>query len=348
MVVFMIMLFSCVFETHVINTVHEDGSVTRTVIMKNDEKKFEQDEFRVPIDSTWQTEITVDVDENQDTTWILTAEKYFTSVEEINEEYKSDSGSNRKLQRNAHFSKSFKWFTTVFRFSETVEKVLTVSCPVSGFLTDEEMKFFYLPGNVQEDLKNGPDSTMYKEMADTIDVKSEQWMWTSMTRQWVEIFYDLFGSDPELRIDKEEMMSKVSLFVQQVSDEESDSLAQFFTPVLGEEFYYTFETEIDSSVSILEDTIDTFLSVNNYEMEIRMPGRIIASNGYADTNPDPEAPEDSVGILWTVTGEYFLTEPYEMWVESQIPNYWAWIVTAVFILFVITGLVIRSIKRSTP
>lgn len=341
MFIFMIMLFSCDYETHVINTVHEDGSVTRKVIVKNSEKKFEPDEFRVPIDSTWQTELSFDVNENNDTTWILTAEKYFASVEEINAAYIADSGSNRNLQRSAHFSKSFKWFTTVFRFSETVEKVLTVSCPVSDFLTDEELKFFYLPDNVRENLKNGPDSAMYKELADTVDTKSEQWMWTSFARQWIEIFYDLFGDSPELRIDKEEMSSKVPLFVQQASDNEGDSLPLFFIPIVGEEFYYTFETEIDSSVSALEDTINIFLSVNSYDIEIRMPGRIIASNGYADTNPDSL---DSGGILWTVDGDYFLTERYEMWIESQVPNYWAWIVTAVFILFVITGLVVRSRK----
>lgn len=340
-IISMIMFFSCDYETHVINSVHEDGSVTRKVIVKNSKENFEQDKFRVPIDSTWQTEISIDVNENNDTTWILTAEKYFASVEEINAEYKADSGSNREMQRSAAFSKKFKWFTTVFRFSETVEKVLTVSCPMSDFLTDEELKFIYLPDKVREDLKKGADSIRIKEMADTIEVKSEQWMWTSFARQWIEIFYDFFGDDPELTIDKEEMMSKVPLFVQQASDDEGDSLAQFFIPILGEEFYYTFVTELDSSVSVLEDTVDIFLSVNSYDMEIRMPGRIIASNGYADTNPDSL---DSGGILWTVKGDYFLTEQYEMWVESQVPNYWTWIITGIFILFVITGIVVRSKK----
>jgi len=339
--IFMIMFFACDYETHVINTVHEDGSVTRKVIVKNSEKNFEPDEFRVPIDSTWQTELTYDINENNDTTWILTAEKYFASVEEINAAYKTDSGSNRELQRSAAFSKKFKWFTTIFRFSETVEKVLTVSCPMSDFFTDEELKFIYFPNKVRADLQNGPDSTMFKEMADTIDSKSERWILTSMVREWIEIFYDLLGDDPELRIDKEEMRSKESQFVQQLINDVAEDTAQFFIPVLGEEFYYTFETEIDSSISVFDEITDAFWSARNYDMEIRMPGRVIASNGYADTNQDSL---DSGGILWTVDGDYFLTERYEMWVESQVPNYWTWIVTAIFVLFVITGLVIRSKK----
>jgi len=373
----MIILFSCDYETHVINTVHEDGSVTRKVIVRNDTKSnFEPKYFRVPIDSTWNTEITEEVNDNNDTTWILTAEKHFASVEGINEEYTNDTGSNRDLKRSADFSKSFKWFTTVFRYSETIGKVLTIDCPVSDFLTDEELSFFYLPDNVKADFKNGSDSLRYKALSDTVDTKSETWMWTGLVRQWIEIFYDLFGDHPELTIDKEEMSSKESAFVHQIialdqsekeEDEETlqtieeedeevlaiekieqeesiegeDDIELLVTSVLGKEFYSAFKAEIDSSMSVLETITDPFFSADSYDMEIRMPGRIIASNGHADTELETA---ESVGIFWTVQGDYFLLEQYEMWVESKVSNYWAWIVTAVFVLFVITGFVVRSRK----
>ena len=368
------MLFSCDYETHVINTVHKDGSVTRKVIMKNSEEKFEPGKYRVPVDSTWQTKIDIDVNEKGDTSWILTAEKHFGNVDEINEEYINDKGSNQDLERKAYFSKSFKWFTTVFRYSETIDKFMTVTCPASDFLSDEELKFFYLPGNVKAELKNGSDSLKYEALSDTIDTKSEIWMWTSFVRQWMEIFYDLFGDHPDLSIDKEEMLSKESDFIQQLIDyeksekeedeeilqllEEDEEAMQFLeeekngekaddielvvTSVLGKKFYSTFKTEIDSAMSVLETMIEPFFSSDNYDMEIRMPGRIIASNGYADTDPDSE---NNGGILWTVKGEYFLTQQYEMWAESQVSNYWTWIISALFILFVITGFVIRSKKE---
>jgi len=378
----MVMLFSCDYETQVINMVHKDGSVTRKVIMKNSEEKFEPEKYRVPVDSTWQTQIDIDINENGDTSWILTAEKYFASVEDINDEYMSDQGSNQYLERKAHFSKSFKWFTTVFRYSETIDKFMTIACPVSDYLSDEEIKFFYLPGNVRTELQNGNDSLKYEVLSDTIDMKSEVWMWTSFVRQWIEIFYDLFGDYPDLTIDKEEMLLKESAFVKQLidydknekeKDEEAISLINeednddksmqlleeyieeeakeedadenielLITSMLGKKFFSTFRTEIDSAMSVLETMIEPFISVDNYDIEIRMPGNIIASNGYVNTDPDSE---NSSGILWTVKGEYFLTQQYEMWVESQISNYWTWIISALFILFVITGFVIRSKKE---
>jgi len=375
----MVLLFSCDYDTHVINTVHEDGSVTRKVIVKNDnEREFEPKNFRVPIDSTWTIEYTDELDENNDTIWILTAEKHFASVAGINVEYINDTGSNRDLKRRADFSKSFKWFTTVFRYSEIVEKVLTITCPASDFLSEEELAFYYLPDKVKGDLKSGSDSLRYRALADTVETKSETWMWTGMVRQYIEIFYDLFGDLPDLDIKKEEMSEKESAFVHQIiamdqsekeeeeetlqtveegeeeevqqaldkieqeeSMEEEDDIELLITSVLGEEFYASFKTEIDSAMSVLETVTDPFFSAQTYDMEIRMPGRSIASNGYADTNPESNG---GGGILWTVQGDYFFLETYEMWVESKVSNYWAWIITAVFVLFVITGFVVRSRK----
>lgn len=369
----MVMLFSCDYETHVINTVHEDGSVTRKVIMKNSEEDFDPGRYRVPVDSTWHTEIDMEIKEDGDTSWILTAEKHFTNVEEINDEYINDQGSNKDLDRRAHFSKSFKWFTTVFRYSETIEKILTVTCPASDFLSDEELKYFYLPDNVWAELKEGSDSLKYKALSDTIDTKSETWMWTGFVRQWTEIFYGLAEGHPDLTISKEEMGLKepeivkvlidfeeseeedeteilnniegddelVEALEEEMEEEDPDDIQIIVETVLGKEFYTLFKTEIDSSMSILETMTDPFFSAESYDMEIRMPGRIIGSNGYADTNPESNG---GVGILWTVDGDYFLLEQYEMWVESKISNVWAWIVTGVFVLFVITGLLVRSRK----
>lgn len=376
----MVFLFSCDYETHVINTVHEDGSVTRKVIIKNDsEREFESKKFRVPIDSTWTIEYTEELNENDDTIWILTAEKHFASVEGINNEYNNDTGSNRSLKRSADFLKSFKWFNTVFRYSETVEKVLTINCPASGFLSKEELAFYYLPDKVKGDLKSGSDSLRYRALADTVETKSEVWMWTGMVRQYIEIFYDLFGDHPDLTIDREEMSEKESAFVHQImameqseQEKEEETLQEIdegkeeeiertlekieqeealnekedmeilITAVLGDSFYASFKPELDSALAVLETVAEPFFAAENYDMEIRMPGRIIATNGYADTNPESNG---AGGILWTVQGDYFFLEEYEMWVESKISNYWAWIVTAVFVLFVITGLVVRARKR---
>jgi hypothetical protein len=64
-----------------------------------------------------------------------------------------------------------------------------------------------------------------------------------------------------------------------------------------------------------------------------MPGKVTGSNGFIDST--------SV-LLWPVKSDYFLTEPYEMWAESKVPNRWAWILSGFFLLFVVTGIIIKQ------
>ena len=348
----MLVLLSCDYDTHVLNIVHRDGSVTRRITIENSQEYFEPKKFRVPIDSTWQTEISYDLRSNRDTIWFLTAEKHFNNVREINEGYKFDQGSNRAMQRSARFSKKFKWFTTEFRYSETVERALTIDCPLSDFLSDDEMKFVNLPGKIQNNLKEGPDSTKYKGMSDGIDTKMAKWFYTSEMRQWTDIFQGLFGNDPGLKISRETMISREPLFVDYLMahDEVFDQLFEesiipdsLFISVLGNEFYQSFKDDITYSFSILREMSRPVWYSDNYDLEIQMPGKIFASNGYTETDPEPGS---GGGILFTVGPEHFLTQNYECWVSSRVNNYYIWAITGLFVLVVLSGL-IRSYIKST-
>lgn len=344
----MVLLFSCDYDTTVLNIVHKDGSVTRKVTMENSSEYFEPKNFRVPVDSTWNIEITSKVSSDNDTTWFLTAEKHFNSVAEINEAYKWDKGTNRTMERRADFSKKFRWFTTLIRYSETVERALSVSCPISDFISDEALKYFYLPGMAQEGLKRGPDSLKYRAMDDQIEGNFERWLFTCETRQWVEIFYDLFGDDPRLAMGRETMNRKEPQFINYLagSDQafEGETLLpdSMFMAVLGPDFFAAFRDEIAHSMTLLHEMNRPVMFSSEYDMEIRMPGRIIASNGYAATHADLE---NEGSFLFSVGPEYYLTQDYELWVQSRVNNYFFWVITGIFVAIVITGLTGRYGKR---
>jgi hypothetical protein len=106
-------------ETVVTNYVHSDGSITRKIEMRNLENKFELSNIQVPFDSTWTIRDSIEVSKKGDTTWIKRAEKLFRNADEINLSYKNDSSANKAIIRQAEFKKSFKWFNTEYRFSET-------------------------------------------------------------------------------------------------------------------------------------------------------------------------------------------------------------------------------------
>lgn len=349
-----LILLSCDYETHVVNIVHEDGSVKRVVTVKNSKEEFDFERFRVPVDSTWTIEIKPEINEENDTSgWIMHAEKEFAKVDEINLDYGKNVGQNDKPQRSASFNKKFRWFNTLYQFSERVERVLDVDCSLDDFLTEEEMKFVYVPQSIKDELTKSEDSIQFKQLFDSIEHKSEEWMWTSLFRKWMDIFYNHFGHKDEMLISREEMMDMEHEVVRLLMDDtenESDTLTKkedisdeerLYVYLFGQEFYDKHKAELDSTITIIEELSGPSFVWNAYDLEMRMPGQITSTNGFVHTTNDPVTVDQ---ILWHVSGDFFLTEPYVMWAESKVSNYWAWVISGLFVVFVVTGLVLRKKK----
>ncbi|MFZ5941830.1 MAG: hypothetical protein ACOYXB_14770 [Bacteroidota bacterium] len=338
-----LLMFSCDYETHVVNTVHTDGSVSRTVTMQNSESKFEPSAFKVPVDSTWNMVISPVTNEKQDTvSWLLTAKKEFAGVDEINREYAADSGSNHFLKRSASFTRYFRWFYTSYRYSEKIGNILLTECPVEDFLTEEQLRFYYYPEEVRHTLLNGSDSLTYRKLESETDSCSERWIWSVFYREWTMLLFDSTGVQAGPGLDREAVKRKENEVIAMIIADTSasdDSEEAVFRYIVGDEAFEKYRPAIDSSVKLLEKRMELLWAARSYGMEIRMPGTIYASNGYAGTPTDSLG---SGGIFWTVEGSYFLNEPFEMWVESRINNYWAWGATAFFVLFVLAGFILRK------
>jgi hypothetical protein len=105
---------------------------------------------------------------------------------------------------------------------------------------------------------------------------------------------------------------------------------------LGESNYMKYRAEADSSTEIIRRHLDTNIEFLKYTVKFIMPGKIIGSNGFLNREGE---------LIWPVKSEFFLSQPYEMWAESKIPNSWAWVVSGLFLIFVLTGVIIRKIKR---
>lgn len=309
--------------------------------MRNDENgQFEPEEFAVPLDSSWKTEIVTEVDGENDTIWVLTAEKQFENVGELNHNYEADTGLNGNLNRHVSFVKKFRWFTTVFRFSESVERIMEVDCPVNDFLTDEEVDFFYLPHSIQKMAEMGSDSLEAKNLLLSIEEKTEAWYLTCMVRRGLSAFSAMHHIHGQAELSREEIMSKESEIMTLLEEDlNQDSV---FISVFGGAFFQEYKYHIDSVLTIIEEELSLSLNVSDYDIQTRMPGKIIATNGYLGS---VEGDERAREVLWTVSEEYFLSENYEMWVESRVNNYFIWIISILFVLFAITGFTLYYRKR---
>jgi hypothetical protein len=326
-------------ETVVIDVVHPDGSVTRKIEMKNLENKFEISKIQVPFDSTWTVRDSIEI-AGKDTTWVKRAEKLFRNVDEINQAYIADSGSNKDVSRNAGFKKTFKWFNTDYRFEETVNRKLEYGYPVTDFLNQEELGWFYSPGIVNDEKKNGPDSLKYRALNDTINKKTDRWASMSLVSEWINTFSQLSEGKTDEDMSFQSLKAREDVFVKILEDnngEKFDSLWNngiLLKEFIGESNALKYKTEADSAIVIVTDKF--FVSFDDYTQKIIMPGKLIGTSGVID----------STGVLsWPVLSDYFLTQDYVMWAESKTPNKWAWIATGVFLFFVLAGIIYKTIKK---
>ncbi len=121
------------------------------------------------------------------------------------------------------------------------------------------------------------------------------------------------------------------------NDKQLDSLWKngiLLRQFIGEANALKYKVEADSALSIVTKVISS--GFNDYSVRIVMPGKLIGTNGFIDS---------SHVLLWPVKSDYFMTEQYEMWAESKLPNRWAWFVSGLFLLFVITGVIRKVIKK---
>ncbi|MCX6330349.1 MAG: hypothetical protein NTZ85_12670 [Bacteroidia bacterium] len=336
----LVMIVSCDEpETVVTDVVHPDGSVTRKIEMRNMENKFKIKDIQIPFDSTWTVRDSLEIDKKGDTTWVKRAEKFFVSTDELNKAYQADSGNNREISRRAEFRKKFKWFNTEYKFAEIIDKELPNNYFVTEFLNQEELNWFYSPTEIKHGKLSGPDSLKYKALNDTVSKKSDRWVVKCLASEWITSFVKLTegkaGNDLTVESLKKREDDLVKLA--EINDEKFDSLWNngiILKEFLGEANALKFKTEADSAANLSSERV--FISFHNYQVRIVMPGKLTGTNGFID----------STGImLWPVQSEYFLTQPYEMWAESKTSNKWTWIVSGVFILFVIAGIIFRSIKK---
>ena len=340
----LLLLFSCQ-ETEVTNIVHSDGSITRKIVIKDtDGGNFKPEFYKVPFDSTWKISDTIEIAENNDTTWIRTAEKFFRDVDELNLEYKNDKGANRQTSREARFSKKFHWFNTIYTFSEDIESNFKHGYPIEDYLSEKELEYFYLPENILEERKMGSDSINARQIADSVELKSEKWMFMSCIAEWEYIFQSIAEKNGKWNDSLEFLKAQDSLIYSLIEKAENDSGSNYFfdskdiilRKIFGDELFVTLKPEIDSSMVKFEELFAVVTDFSEYSVRTIMPGKLVCTKGFIDTNGE---------ILWPVKMEYFLTQPYHMWAESKTSNTWAWVVSGVFLGFVFLGLIVRFFKK---
>ena len=326
-------------QTIVTNYVYPDGSVLRKMEIRNPKNNFKKSSLQVPFDSTWTVKDSLEISQKGDTTWIKRAEKHFKNIDQINLAYMTDSSANKSYSRNAGFRKRFKWFNSEYRFSERIEKISAFGCPVKDFLNNEELLYFYSPESLKQEKENGADSLKYKALSDSVKNKTDKWALKNFISEWTGEFSKLTEGKAGQDISRESLKAREAELEQIIAenDKKFDSLwanGVILKKFIGETNALRYKAEADSAMKLAESVIIN--DFKDYTLRIAMPGKLIGTNGFIDS---------SQVLQWPVKSDYFMNEPYIMWAESKIPNIWAWVVSGLFLAFVLMGVVLRVIKK---
>jgi hypothetical protein len=192
---------------------------------------------------------------------------------------------------------------------------------------------------VKHDKEQGSDSLKYRALADTIKTKVDFWTTKNLVSEWIGVFAELTEGKAGGDLAKESLLASEDELVNLIikSEENFDSLWSngiILKKYLGEISYKKFKSDADTAIERVINNI--FVDFKEYSERIVMPGKVIGTNGFIDS---------SQVLLWPVKSDFFMAEPYEMWAESKVPNRWAWILSFLFLLFVISGIVFRRIKK---
>lgn len=322
-------------DTIVTNIVNPDGSVTRRVEMRSSNDEFLPENNKVPVDSTWMTEKSIEVSETGDTTWIVIAEKIFPEPGLINSDYIGGGDANAAFSRSVTFRKSFRWFNTVYRFSESIDRYLPYGYPLADYVKGEALDFFLQPDSVRESNSNSSDSLYYRALEDTLQTMVECWVLRGLIDGWMKLTIVKLN---EADVD-DEFMNNFPGFESIITEcskldeyEFDDVLLRLF----GEEtmdMYGEIFKAAEDSIGVDYGDCSSF---NSYTVRTIMPGTLIKSNGYVI--------DDRI-VVWPAKSELFMFEDYEMWAESRISNSWAWILTILIVLAVPFLITLRRRKK---
>jgi hypothetical protein len=329
-------------EVETSTEVRQDGSLTRTVAISGDSAQIPASLRMMGIDSSWLFERRPP-EGNKHT---LTASRTFGSVESMARALAGERGT--RLQITPRLEKSFHWFFTRYRYSETWAKTTVIDVvPMSNFLSTREIGMI-ADGALLEKQPTASrgDSLAFEELG-------ERFMeWDANNR--FEAYYREFLSgvralnDPSLPVETVEA-KKERLFeatFKKAGFREGD-LAGYrgeFARILKTSAVSRAFDANRSGIDSVERLMDFEGKVDDpsYTVNITLPGIITETNA-----PALEGNRGSWKDFMTTC----LFADYTMRIESSVVNWWAIVISALVLVFIIVltmlGM-IRARKLRTP
>ncbi len=289
------------------------------------------------IKSIWRSPANQEFKKIEERKFMLTASRFFRDADEMNEALKGVK--DKTLRIHVSLENKFRWFFTTIRYQETYKKFDPFNfVPITDYLSKTELDLFlqYVL-HKQTSLSKG-DSLSVKDAGDRFDEWQARNMFESYFNTFTQGVRNL--NDQSLTVEavttkKEELFKKC---LNRFNSDNFDTVRIIFSNVL--------KTPLVNKVADANKTgfadffnkkefVDRILHTP-YKTNIIMPGLITKTNA-----PTLEGNKAS----WNEFISYCYFNDFDLWVESEVTNWWVIILTGVIVIIAVLVLVISIFKR---
>lgn len=353
------LFYSCNTANHHMYTrINPDGSCYRefrgqadSALVSGDTSK---NRFPVKIDSTWKMSIygkyandsmpgKIDKQDyfknRHDSTFLsyVIIKKEFPSIQNMAENFRFYNSSWDSVMPVPSWSKKFRWFYTYFEFSETYPYQNPFkTIPVENYLSQEEIETLY---GHHSDLFKGKIGIEIRDMLNDMESRSNAWLNRSVYEENYRFLLKHYRCLNNMPVDSTAFaLAKDSIYLRFGKDTLLPDVTDKFDSVLNTHFSTRYFTDFNPIQGDLEKKYETEFPdyMKGFGMELdyqlTLPGKVLETNA-------PFMNGDT--LKWKLDQYRFFFTDYTFHAASRKPNYWAFAVTAILVIFSVLTLLVK-------
>jgi hypothetical protein len=313
--------------------VNNDGTFTRMITVSGDSAEAFKKDLPYPLDTSWV--MTSKKDTAGKEKYIVTYTKHYKDSEELEADISRDTSWKKELVRHIDIRKRFGFFYSYIEYKEVYSAANPFTAlPFKDHLTPEDIGWLTRRHSIQI-----PSDSVKSKAAED---KALTYLVESATAEVEKLLTDgiLKLNDPRLDAKRvPEFRDSIRIALSKDKFREGAAFIDAYRKWTGntvvdrlKELQPPLFREFEGKTRFLEN----LLTMEDFHVEAGMPGLITGTNSSALSGNR---------VTWDLFPMAFLLEDYTMVVESRVINVWAFVLSGLVLLGLISLLVVKSLKR---
>lgn len=332
LVIILLLFFGACREVTVTTKVNPDGSFTRVITVTGDSSDVFKTDLPFPVNESWARVSSKDTADS--TKYIVTYTKAFNNSGELKNEIISDTGSYRNLARDISVTKKFRFFFSYLTYKEVYKSANPFTrLDYHEYLTEDDIQWY-------SGLKistTPADSLSKKEAEDKVLaflVASATSEVESIIQNGIKKLNNPLLNSVDISVYHDSLYKNIV----DLDFKEGKELTEEYSKWSGNEAFLMLNK---MEPPIFEDfmqkikVLEAIFELEGYTEEVQMPGLITATNS---------AMLKGNQVRWEFQPISVAASDYEMYAESRVINYWAFIVLGMVILALVIVSIMNAIR----